>query len=122
MNNIKQSQNSISEVEAVFKIVFRNLQPHNYARLLSEAQPVILREAEILLSCSQLSTSKKQLLLESLKLLSIRNYPMPFKLSHELQTEKSNSHSIEVGYFHSITPMGDEENRAIGSYSGDQRS
>ena len=59
MNEIKPRENSISEVEAIYKIVLRNLQPHNYAQLFPEAQPVILQEAKTLLLCSALSNQKK---------------------------------------------------------------
>ena len=86
MDSSQHSQNSISEIEAVYKIVFRNLQPDNYAHLMLDARPVILNEATNLLSCSELSTSKKQLLLKSLQLLRLKNHQIPFKLAHELQT------------------------------------
>ena len=96
MNDIKPSQNLILEVEAIYKIVLRNLQPHNYSQLLPEAQPVILHEAETLLLCSELSLRQKQLLFDSLNSLKIKNYPIPFKIADELQTEKKNSHNIKA--------------------------
>ena len=93
MNDIKPNENSISEVKAIYKIVLRNIQPHNYAQLLPEAQPVILQEAETLLLCSELSTRQKQLLFESLESLKIKDYPIRFKIADKLQKEKNNSNS-----------------------------
>ncbi len=96
MNDIKPSENSISEVKAIYEIVLHNIQPHNYAQLFPEAQPVILQEAENLLVCSELSARQKQLLYDSLKSLKIEDYPIPFKIADELQTEKKNSGNIKA--------------------------
>lgn len=96
MNHIKPSENSISEVEAIYKIVIRNLQPHNYAQLFPEAQPVILQEVETLLLSPELSTHQKQLLFDSLESLKIEDYQIPFKIVDEFQREKTNSNIIKA--------------------------
>ena len=69
MNNFKSSKNSVSEVEAIYKIVLRKLQPHNYAQLFPEAQSIILQEAKTFLLFSELSIHQKRFLFESLESL-----------------------------------------------------
>lgn len=97
MNNNQLSNNSISETEAIYKIVLRNVQPHNFVQLLPEAQSVILQEAETLLLCSELSTRQKKLLFDSLRSLKIDDYQIPIKIADEFQTEKTNFYNIKAG-------------------------
>ena len=96
MNNFQSSDNSISEVEAIYKIVLRNLQHHNYAQLFSEAKPVIIQEAQNLLICSQLSTTQKQLLFDSLKLLKLENNQIILKIADGFPTEKDNFNNFKA--------------------------
>ncbi len=96
MNKFQSSDNSISEVEAIYKIVLRNLQPHNYAQLFPEDRPIILQEAKTLLLCSELSNHQKRLLFDSLKSLKIEDYPISVKIADEFQTEKNNFNNFKA--------------------------
>ncbi len=59
----------MTDLEAIYIIVLRNLAPHKYASLLPEAQEAMLREAETLRRCRELPEGKKRQLSDSLLLL-----------------------------------------------------
>lgn len=59
----------MTDLEAIYKLVLRNLQAHNYAELLPEAQEAMLREVHRLLESPQLPDHQKKQLSLSWQLL-----------------------------------------------------
>ncbi|MGK7872484.1 MAG: hypothetical protein AB4426_04000 [Xenococcaceae cyanobacterium] len=64
----------MTDLEAIYIIVLRNLAPNKYAELLPEAQEAMLWEAETLSRCPQLRENQKRQLSDALQLLNI--YPL----------------------------------------------
>lgn len=59
----------MTDIEAIYKLVLRNLQAQNYAELLPEAQEAMLREVNCLLESPQLPDHQKKQLSLSWRLL-----------------------------------------------------
>ena len=59
----------MTDIEAIYKLVLRNLQAQNYAELLPEAQEAMLREVNGLLASPQLPDHQKKQLSLSWRLL-----------------------------------------------------
>lgn len=61
----------MKDLDAIYKLVLRNLEAHNYAKLLPEAQEAMLREARSLISHSELPESSKKKITISLEILQL---------------------------------------------------
>ncbi|MCT7976498.1 hypothetical protein [Laspinema olomoucense] len=59
----------MTDIEAIYKLVLRNLQVQNYAELLPEAQEAMLREVNCLLESPKLLEHQKKQLSLSWRLL-----------------------------------------------------
>ena len=77
----------ISELEFIFMIVLGNLEPYKYTDLLPEAQEAMLREAETLMNCPELTEGKKRQLSDAMGLLSTT-------LEVAKQESTTNQHSL----------------------------